>query len=85
MDLRKTRFVRVRQVFERAVELAPQARSAYLDQECLGDPSLRSEVCLLLKNTFSENAPTDRIGGVIESASRSLDSSCDITKGHNDV
>jgi len=50
-------WARVEDIFHRAVELAPQARSAFLDQACGADPSLRQEVESLLSHE-SENGST---------------------------
>jgi hypothetical protein len=36
-------------IFKAAVKLAPQQRTAYLDQACAGNPELRSEVEALLR------------------------------------
>ncbi|HVO97400.1 MAG TPA: serine/threonine-protein kinase [Bryobacteraceae bacterium] len=59
------RWQRVEEIFHRAVSLAPQARSAFLDEACGGDPSLRREVESLLAhdsesgNTFAGLAGSD--------------------------
>ena len=42
------RWHRVKEVFESALERAPDERLAFLDQSCDGDESLRSEVESLL-------------------------------------
>lgn len=42
------RWRRVQDIFESAVELAPAARAAYIDETCAGDQSLRREVMSLL-------------------------------------
>jgi serine/threonine protein kinase/tetratricopeptide (TPR) repeat protein len=42
------RWRRIQDIFEAAVELAPAARAAYVDETCAGDQSLRQEVMSLL-------------------------------------
>jgi serine/threonine protein kinase len=42
------RWEQIRDVLERALELAPDERSAFLDEACPSDPSLRNEVEVLL-------------------------------------
>src|SRR6266566_6841103 len=51
------RWERVEKVFHRAVELAPGARSAFLDEACAADQSLRREVDSLLAHE-SEDGDT---------------------------
>jgi serine/threonine protein kinase/Tol biopolymer transport system component len=51
------RWPRVEDIFHRAVELAPQARSTFLDEACGPDQSLRTEVESLLDHE-SENGNT---------------------------
>ena len=51
------RWERVEDIFHRAVELAPGARSAFLEEACAGDQSLRREVESLLAHD-SENGDT---------------------------
>jgi tetratricopeptide (TPR) repeat protein len=45
------RWQKIRDVLEKALELAPSERSAYLNQACLSDPSLRQEVETLLASS----------------------------------
>jgi serine/threonine-protein kinase len=71
------RFVRLQQLFEHAVGLAPDARAAWLDGECGTDRELRSEVEALI----AAEASTDRglgelIGRVVREA---LESGVDIS------
>jgi predicted ATPase/serine/threonine protein kinase len=42
------RYARVKEVFGRAIDAAPEARAALLDEECRDDPTLREEVESLL-------------------------------------
>src|SRR3984957_13013007 len=51
------RLQRIEDIFHRALELAPQARSAFLDEACGADNSLRREVESLLAHD-SENGNT---------------------------
>ena len=44
---------RIRGIFEQASELAPAARSAFLDAACAGDSDVRSEVEALLRADVS--------------------------------
>jgi serine/threonine protein kinase len=53
------RWDRIKQIFERAVELDPASRASFLDSACGNDPSLRAEVEQLV-------AEDDRGGGLIE-------------------
>ena len=48
--MRDSRWQRVEEIFHQAVELAPEACSAFLDQVCAGDEPLRREVESLLAN-----------------------------------
>jgi len=45
------RWEQIREVLEKALELAPEQRSAYLDSSCSSDPSLRKEVEVLLADS----------------------------------
>ena len=45
------RWEQIRDVLEKALELAPDERSAYLDGACSSDPSLRREVEVLLEDS----------------------------------
>jgi eukaryotic-like serine/threonine-protein kinase len=45
------RWQQIRDVLEKALELAPEERSAYLNQACSSDPSLRQEVETLLASS----------------------------------
>jgi serine/threonine protein kinase len=45
------RWQQIRDVLEKALELAPEERSAYLNQACSSDPSLREEVETLLASS----------------------------------
>src|ERR1039458_9168267 len=51
------RWQRVEEIFHRAVELGPKARSAFLDEACAADQSLRREVESLLAHE-SEDGTT---------------------------
>ncbi|HEX8076826.1 MAG TPA: hypothetical protein VF511_03345, partial [Chthoniobacterales bacterium] len=44
------RWKRVEAVFEQALEITPEARTAFLEQHCNGDPALRDEVESLLES-----------------------------------
>lgn len=46
----KDRFVRIEELFNRAVEIGPEERDAFLDQECGDDTGLRREVEKLLES-----------------------------------
>jgi serine/threonine protein kinase/tetratricopeptide (TPR) repeat protein len=50
-------WVKVRGILERVLELAPDARPAYLESACAGDPGLRAEVDSLIAS--DEQADTD--------------------------
>jgi non-specific serine/threonine protein kinase/serine/threonine-protein kinase len=50
------RWEQIREVLEKALELAPEQRSAYLDEACSSDPALREEVDALL--VHSSNLPS---------------------------
>jgi serine/threonine protein kinase len=50
-------WVKVRGILERALEIAPDGRAAYLKSACSGDPALRQEVDSLIAS--HENARTD--------------------------
>jgi hypothetical protein len=50
------RWQQVDDIFHRAVELAPQARSAFLDETCGADRSLRREVESLLAYESEDGA-----------------------------
>jgi eukaryotic-like serine/threonine-protein kinase len=50
------RWQRMEEIFHRAVELAPEARSAFLDQSCGGDSPLRQEVESLLAHESEEGS-----------------------------
>jgi Tol biopolymer transport system component/predicted Ser/Thr protein kinase len=52
-----SRWQRVEEIFHQAAELAPEARSAFLDQVCAGDEPLRKEVESLLAHD-AENGST---------------------------
>jgi serine/threonine-protein kinase len=49
------RWQRVEEIFHRAVELAPEARVAFLNQACAADRSLRREVELLLAHESEDD------------------------------
>jgi non-specific serine/threonine protein kinase/serine/threonine-protein kinase len=51
------RWEQIREVLEKALELAPEQRSAFLDMACVSDPSLRKEVEALLAD--SANLPSN--------------------------
>jgi len=63
------RWQQIQDVLEKALELAPDERSAYLDRACLPDPSLRQEIETLLassdgvRSSFLQSEPlTDGLG-----------------------
>ena len=60
---------RVREVFDRVVDLAPEPRETALDELCAGDDDLRREVESLVMQ--SDDAET-KIPGVIEAAARDV-------------
>lgn len=49
MDLTPTRFARLQELFEQAVERSPAEQATFLDQACGGDAALRAEVEALLR------------------------------------
>jgi eukaryotic-like serine/threonine-protein kinase len=57
------RWQQIRDLLERAMELAPAQRAALLDRSCASDPSLRQEVELLLassdnvRSSFMQSQP----------------------------
>ncbi|MGA2725936.1 MAG: hypothetical protein ABSG79_26445 [Bryobacteraceae bacterium] len=51
-----SRWQRVEEIFHQAVELAPEARSAFLDQVCAGDEPLRKEVESLLAHDAEDGS-----------------------------
>jgi hypothetical protein len=53
------RWEQIRDVLEKALELAPDERSAFLDGACSSDPSLRKEVEVLLAQ--SADVPSARV------------------------
>ena len=64
------RWQRVEEIFHRAVELAPEARSAFLDEVCAGDGLLRREIESLLAHDAEDgstlaNAVADAAGGAV--------------------
>jgi serine/threonine-protein kinase len=65
-----SRWQRIEDIFHRAVELAPEARSAFLDKMCAGDASLRKEVESLLAHE-TEDGSTFR-GVVGDDAPRTI-------------
>ena len=64
------RWQRVEKIFHRAIELAPKARSAFLDEACAADQSLRREVESLLAHD-SEDGDTFA-GPVADDAPRTI-------------
>jgi Tol biopolymer transport system component len=65
-----SRWQRVEEIFHRAVELAPETRSAFLDDMCAGDESLRKEVESLLAHDAEDgstlaNAVAGAAGGTV--------------------
>ena len=54
------RWQQIKQLFQEARELAPEPRSAFLDQRCLGDYELRSEVISLLEADQQPDQLIDR-------------------------
>src|SRR5208282_4442616 len=61
------RWQQIRDVLEKALELTPEQRSAYLNQACSADPSLRQEVETLLasgpgvRSSFLQSSPALRV------------------------
>jgi serine/threonine protein kinase/tetratricopeptide (TPR) repeat protein len=65
-----SRWQRVEEIFHQAAELAPEARSAFLDQVCAGDEPLRREVESLLAHDAEDgstlaNAVADAAGSTV--------------------
>jgi serine/threonine protein kinase/dienelactone hydrolase len=65
-----SRWQRVEEIFHEAAELAPEARSAFLDQVCAGDQPLRKEVESLLAHDAEDgstlaNAIADAAGNTV--------------------
>jgi len=65
-----SRWQRIEETFHQAAELAPEARSAFLDQVCAGDKSLRREIESLLAHDAEDgstlgNAVTEAAGGTV--------------------
>lgn len=50
------RWQRIEDIFHRAAELAPEARSAFLSEVCAGDESLRKEVESLLAHDAEDGS-----------------------------
>ena len=50
------RWQRIEEIFHRAVELAPEARSAFLHEACGGDPALRQEIESLLAHDAEDGS-----------------------------
>jgi serine/threonine-protein kinase len=48
MDLTRSRWTRIEEIFKQAVDLSARERDAYLDRACSDDPALREEVEALL-------------------------------------
>lgn len=70
------RWEQIRDVLEKALELAPNERSAFLDEACSSDPSLRQEVEVLLADSanvpsgfLQSSAMAEMIGAELESVS----------------
>jgi serine/threonine protein kinase/tetratricopeptide (TPR) repeat protein len=68
------RWEQIRDVLEKALELAPEQRSAFLDGACSSDPSLRNEVEVLLASSanvppgfLQSSAMAEMIGAELES------------------
>jgi len=73
VNLKQTRFARVRHLFEKAIELPPEAQGIFLDRECRGEPRLRREIYrLLIMDRSDANASTDRVGSTVAHAIRSF-------------
>lgn len=51
-----SRWRRIEDIFHQAVDLAPGARSAFLDEVCAGDASLRKEVESLLAHETEDGS-----------------------------
>ena len=68
------RWEQIRDVLEKALELAPEPRSAFLDGACSSDPSLRQEVEVLLAQ--SDNVPSGFLqsSAMVEMISAELES-----------
>ena len=56
------RWLDVKRIFEEALEVEPQARQAFLDRACAGDPELRHEVEALLA---APAVPTSALAGLL--------------------
>ncbi len=60
-------FRRIRELFERTLELPPTARPAFLDDACLSEPTMRAEVERMLAADMATGAVLDR--GLVSAAS----------------
>jgi tetratricopeptide (TPR) repeat protein/predicted Ser/Thr protein kinase len=71
--VRPERFQRVRKLFDKALELAPEERQAFLEESCPDDPEVRAEVQKLLRqhdvdeplrtaDASTATAPTEDLG-----------------------
>ncbi len=69
------RLERVRELFDRACDLAPGARDAFLNEQCAGDSELRARVDRLLRQTERASSPIDvsPVGEQIRSALGSME------------
>ncbi|HEX6324078.1 MAG TPA: hypothetical protein VFZ36_10160, partial [Vicinamibacterales bacterium] len=70
------RWQRIEELFHRAAELPPEARSAFLDAACADDPGLRHEVESLLAaepaDSLIDVPALQRVAGELAADSRSL-------------
>jgi serine/threonine protein kinase len=78
MKTQDARWIRIRDLFELAVELPPEERSAFVDRNCGDDSALRDELNSLLisdvahaKGARSRGPLTGAIGAAVESSTRS--------------
>ncbi len=65
------RWVRLRELFDSAAKLAPEARSRFLHEGCAGDIELRGEIESLLRGLGDDDA----IGDAVRAAARELGTS----------
>ena len=70
------RWQRVDDVFHQAVNLVPEARSAFLEEACVGDESLRKEVLSLLAHDVEEG---DTLANAVQAESKGIIHAEDLT------
>lgn len=72
MKTQDARWLRIRDLFEQAMDLSPAEREAFLDQHCAQDESLRKELSSLLASDEKQTggALTGAIGAAAEATTR---------------